>query len=133
MEPHFAARRPATLTNNPDIAMIEKEKNNKKTRVESRNTMSSWADEANGESSVDQENFKAERIISQTPDGREKVKMTTFISSIFRRVCATAMERRICEEAWIHRERERKYFLGPHYYALTHVKGCETTLLLGLR
>ena len=35
--------------------------------------MSSWADEASGESSVDQENFKAERIISQTPDGREKV------------------------------------------------------------
>jgi hypothetical protein len=45
--------------------------------------MSSWADEANGESSVDQENFKAERIISQTPDGREKVKMTTFVWSIF--------------------------------------------------
>jgi len=36
-------------------------------------TMSSWADEANGNESVDQENFKAERIISQTPDGREKV------------------------------------------------------------
>jgi len=35
--------------------------------------MSSWADEANGNESVDQENFKAERIISQTPDGREKV------------------------------------------------------------
>ena len=56
--------------------------------------MSSWADEANGESSVDQENFKAERIISQTSDGREKVNMTTFISSIFRRVCATAWELR---------------------------------------
>jgi hypothetical protein len=50
--------------------------------------MSSWADEANGESSVDQENFKAEFIISQTPDGREKVKITTFISSIFRVGCA---------------------------------------------
>jgi len=91
--------------------------------------MSSWADEANGESSVDQENFKAERIISQTPDGREKVKITTFISSIFRRVCAAAMDWRICEEAFRDRERERKYFLGPQYYAFTHTKGCETTLL----
>ena len=36
-------------------------------------SMASWADEASGETSVDQENFKAERIISQTPDGREKV------------------------------------------------------------
>jgi len=36
--------------------------------------MASWADEASGETSVDQENFKAERIISQTPDGREKVR-----------------------------------------------------------
>jgi hypothetical protein len=36
--------------------------------------MASWADEASAETSVDQENFKAERIISQTPDGREKVR-----------------------------------------------------------
>jgi hypothetical protein len=36
--------------------------------------MASWADEANGDASVDQENFKAERIISQSQDGREKVR-----------------------------------------------------------
>lgn len=47
--------------------------------------MSSWADEASGESSVDQENFKAERIISQTPDGREKVR---------RNGCACACQKR---------------------------------------
>ena len=36
--------------------------------------MASWADGANGDASVDQENFKAERIISQSQDGREKVR-----------------------------------------------------------
>jgi len=41
--------------------------------------MSSWADEANGNESVDQENFKAERIISQTPDGREKVLFSAIV------------------------------------------------------
>ena len=93
MEPDFAARRTPALTNNPPACIAWQKEKNQKKHVSHRNTMSSWADEANGESSVDQENFKAERIISQTPDGREKVKMTTFISSILRRVCATAMER----------------------------------------
>ena len=51
--------------------------------------MASWADEANGEmGSVDQENFKAERIISQTKDGREMVRSCLlWVPLDFRRRC----------------------------------------------
>ena len=49
--------------------------------------MASWADEANGETSVDQENFKAERIISQTPDGREKVRHSCVLVVSVRPFC----------------------------------------------
>ena len=51
--------------------------------------MASWADEANGEmGSVDQENFKAERIISQTKDGREMVRSCLLCVPLdFRRRC----------------------------------------------